>query len=95
MAQLNLRSRQQCIVYLITYSRADLSKVPTRQIFADMVVEAFEQLAVVRLGCLTRESTQWVVSQENHHDEMATPLSTHNHMALKRTRTFCGIERPS
>ena len=70
-----LESRQQCIVYLITYSRADLSKVPTRQIFADMVVEAFEQLAVARV-------TQWVVSQENHHDEMATPIITHYHMAL-------------
>ena len=74
-----IRSRQQCIVYLVTYSRADLSKVPTRQIFADMVVKAFEQLAVERVN-------HWVVSQENHHDDMATPLSTHYHMALKLSR---------
>ena len=79
MAQLNLRSRQQCIVYLVTYSRADLFKVPTRQIFADMVVKAFEKLAVARVN-------HWVVSQENHHDDMATPLSTHYHMALKLSR---------
>ena len=79
MAQLNLRSRQQCIVYLVTYSCADLSKVPTRQIFADMVVKAFEQLAVARVN-------HWVVSQENHHDDMATPLTTHHHMALKLSR---------
>ena len=76
MAQLNLRSRQQCIVYLVTYSHADLSQVPTRQIFANMVVKAFEQLAVARVN-------NWVVSQENHHDGMVTPLSTHYHMALK------------
>ena len=56
-----------------------MSKVPTRQIFADMVVEAFEQLAVAT-------ATQWVVSQDNHQDEMATPLSTHYHMALKLSR---------
>ena len=43
------RSRQQCIVYLVTYSRADLSKVPTRQRFANMVVKEFEQLDVTKV----------------------------------------------
>ena len=33
--------REQHIVYLITYSRADLEKIPTRQTFAETVCEAF------------------------------------------------------
>ena len=35
--------REQRIVYLITYSRADLEKIPTRQTFAETVCEAFAE----------------------------------------------------
>ena len=78
MAQ--LRSRQQCIVYLVTYSHADLSKVPTRQSFANMVVKAFEQLDVAKVS-------HRVVGQENHHDkEVGGPFGSHYHMAVKLTR---------
>jgi hypothetical protein len=75
-----LRSRQQCIVYLVTYSRADLSKVPTKQVFSDIVVKAFEHLDVTKVA-------HWVVAQENHHDkEIAGAFGTHYHVALKLTR---------
>ena len=56
-----LRNRQQSTIYLVTYSWADLSKVPTRQIFAEIIVKAFAQLDVAKVA-------HWVVSQENHDD---------------------------
>ena len=74
-----LRSRQQCIVYLVTYSRADLSKVPTKQVFADIVMKAFEHLDVAKVA-------HWVVAQENHDKEIAGAFGTHYHMALKLTQ---------
>ena len=75
-----LRNRQQSTIYLVTYSRADLSKVPTRQIFAEIIVKAFEQLDVAKVA-------HWVVSQENHDDnETEQAFGTHHHMAIKLTR---------
>ena len=75
-----LRNRQQSTIYLITYSRADLSKVPTRQLFAEIVVKAFEQLDVAKVS-------HWVVSQENHADnDTEQAFGTHYHMAIKLTR---------
>ena len=75
-----LRNRQQSTIYLITYSRADLSKVPTRQLFAEIVVKAFEQLDVAKVA-------HWVVSQENHADnDTEQAFGTHYHMAIKLTR---------
>ncbi|CAB3981732.1 Hypothetical predicted protein [Paramuricea clavata] len=41
---------------------ADLSKVLTRQVFADIVVKAFEHLDVAKVA-------NWVVAQEKHHDK--------------------------
>ena len=70
-----MRNRQQSTIYLITYSRADLSKVPTWQAFADIVVKAFEQLDVAKVA-------RWVVSQENHANSEIEPLF----MAIKLTR---------
>ena len=65
---------------MVTYSRADLSKVPTRQIFAEIIVKAFEQLDVAKVA-------HWVVSQENHDDnETEQAFGTHHHMAIKLTR---------
>ena len=75
-----LRNRQQSTMYLVTCSRADLSKVPTRQTFAEIVVKAFEQLDVAKV-------VHWVVSQENHDDnETEQAFGTHYHMAIKLTR---------
>lgn len=72
--------RQQCTIYLITYSRADLCKVPTRQSFAEMVVNAFEQVCKAKASC-------WVVSQEKHaEEEMPGERQYHYHMALKLDR---------
>ena len=51
--------------------------VPTKQVFADIVVKAFEHLDVAKVA-------HWVVAQENHHDkEIAGAFGTHYHMALK------------
>ena len=75
-----LRNRQQSTIYLITYSRADLSKEPTWQAFADIVVKAFEQLDVAKV-------VHWVVSQENHDDSESKLLfGKHYHIAIKLTR---------
>ena len=75
----NLRSRQQRLVYLITYSRADPQKVPSREAFGAIIVNAFEQLCVARVE-------YWVVSEEKHHDnEETSEFPTHFHMAVKLT----------
>lgn len=74
---------QQRLVYIVTYSRADTTKFPTRQSFADAVVEAWR---------LSGFSVQhWVVSLEAHanddpdcHDEEMNRY--HYHMALKLQR---------
>jgi hypothetical protein len=56
-----------------------LSKVPTKQVFADIVVKAFEHLDVAKVA-------HWVVAQENHDKEIAGAFGTHYHMALKLTQ---------
>ena len=74
---------QQRLVYIVTYSRADTTKFPTRQSFADAVVEAWR---------VSGFSVQhWVVSLEAHanddpdcHDEEMNRY--HYHMALKLQR---------
>ena len=57
----NLRSWQQRLVYLITYSRADPQNVASREAFAVIIENAFEQLDVARVE-------HWVVSEEKHQD---------------------------
>lgn len=77
-----IETRQQCMVYLITYSRADFAKVPTRQRFADIVVNAFEQsVDVARVS-------HWVVSQEDHQQNSDDDgrSGKHYHMAVKLTK---------
>lgn len=51
--------RHQSQVYLVTYSRADLEKVPSRESFGLVIVNAFQVVSGV-------EVLHWVVSQENH-----------------------------
>ena len=61
-------------VYLITYSSADMNKVPSREIFAEYVVEAFHHQGRARV-------VQYVVSLEAHRDG-----SPHYHMCVKLDR---------
>ena len=55
--------RHQSQVYLVTYSRADLEKVPSRESFGLVIVNAFQVVSGV-------EVLHWVVSQENHTFQM-------------------------
>ena len=71
-----LKENQLRRVYLITYSQADLTVVPTRLVFADLVLEAVTA---------TRETPlQWVCAQERHRSGQKEGRSgVHFHMALK------------
>ena len=74
----NTRTSKQGIVYLVTYSKADLSKIPDRKTFALAVKESFEHLQVANVQ-------HWVVSQENHSTARRGQSIKHYHMALKLT----------
>ena len=63
--------RNARLVYLITYSRVDVDITPTRQSFANLVVDAFNSLPCNIL--------QWVVGKEAHSDGEGF----HYHMAVK------------
>ena len=41
LENLEMGAREVRIVYLLTYSQADVTKVPSRQKFADYVLESF------------------------------------------------------
>lgn len=73
----NLENRHQRIVYLVTYSRADIAKFVSRQSFAEAVVGAWRSVGIKVL--------HWVVSIEGHavttNDEQMN--NYHFHMALK------------
>jgi hypothetical protein len=76
----SLKSYHQRLVYLITYSRADIAKFPTKQQFADAVLEAWKSCGIT--------ISHWVVSIEGHavtdsNDDMNM---YHYHMALKLAR---------
>jgi len=57
-----LENRQERQVYLITYSRADVTVFPTRESFANAVVCAFEKKTHLKVE-------HWVVSREQHSDD--------------------------
>ena len=65
-------SRQMRSVYLITYSQCDLGKFPTRESFANVVVNAFSDQVIV---------TRWVCSREKHAE-----VGEHYHIAVKLDR---------
>ena len=76
----SLQSYHQRIVYILTYSRADVSRFPTKRHFADAVVDAWKSCGI--------EISHWVVSIEGqvvreNSDEMNM---FHYHMALKLTK---------
>ena len=74
----NVREREQRLVYLITYSRADLDKIPTRETFSEVVEQAWMAVTGVKLK-------QWVVALEYHSDASSSEArnSSNFHMALK------------
>ena len=76
-----LHQRQVRSVYLITYSQADIEKY-TKQSFASMVVNAFEEGFVKVL--------QWVCCQESH-----TLQGEHFHVAIKlnKIRRWISVKR--
>ena len=57
MAEVNdsLRNREQRLVYLVTYSRADVEKVATREAFAEKVSLGWMEMTGVKV-------VQWVVA---------------------------------
>ena len=69
-----LNSRDVRRVYLITYSQANLEIVPTREAFARIILDAFEN-AVPESNCAV---VHWVCSQEGH-----VHGGVHYHMAVK------------
>ena len=73
---LNVRENRRC--YLITYSQADLEKVPTCQRFAEIMLQQFQ------LGTSNKVIEYWAVSQEDHSDG-----GKHYHMSVK----FSGTRR--
>lgn len=58
-------------VYLITYSRADLEKVATKEVFAEIILEAFTKNGNVNVK-------QYIVCKESHKDG-----APHFHMCIK------------
>jgi len=63
-------------VHLITYSQADLRAIPTRQAFADVVLEAVK--------ATDASEVQWVCAQESHGaGRMEGKSGVHFHMAIK------------
>ena len=71
----DLGKRVQRQVYLLTYSRADLSQFPTRESFAQAVVEVWKENG--------RKILHWIVCREQHHDGDDAEYGNHYHMAAK------------
>lgn len=77
----SLNARAVRSVYLITYSQADLTKVSTRESFAQKVKEAFLSCQPNSGSVITREQSlveNWVCCQEPHREG-----GLHYHMAVK------------
>lgn len=78
-------------IYLITYSQADLSKVPSRESFAGIVNEAFHNTDSNSLRARNNEQSvvqQWVCCQEPH----TQTEGVHYHMAVKLCRRLRWIQ---
>ena len=78
----SLANNNQRLLYLITYSRADTMKFPSRESFAEAVLEGWSHCGVRVL--------QWVVSMEAHADSGVASCEIgnayHYHMALKLSK---------
>ena len=78
-----LHTEDQRLIYLLTYSRADVMRFPTRCSFAEAVLEGLDNCGVQVL--------HWVVSLEGHADCGDAAVnkvnnSYHYHMALKLSK---------
>ena len=71
----NLGERVQRQVYLLTSSRADLSKFPSRECFTEAVVEVWRENGK-KILC-------WIVCREEHHNGDDAEYGHHHHMAVK------------
>ena len=78
MAEVNdsLRNREQGLVYLVTYSRADVENVATREAFAEKVLLGWMEMTGVKV-------VQWVVARELQADAGVSESNSHYHMAMK------------
>ena len=74
-----LEIESQRVVYLLTYSRRDATKFPSRESFAKAVLHGWEYRGI--------RVVQWVVSLEAHADSevLSSDISNsyHYHMAIK------------
>ena len=61
------------LVYLITYSQVEVQKVPTREAFVNIVVEAVNSIGA--------DIKQWVCCEENHEQG-----GVHYHIAIKLSK---------
>lgn len=77
--QLNMETSSQRLVYLLTYSKVDLERFPSRESFAEVIKYSFE--------CKGLRLLQWVVSLEPHKDG-----GYHYHMALKLSKRSRWLE---
>ena len=83
-----LQAGRQRVVYLITYSRADVVKFPSKESFSNAVLQAWQNFGV--------RVVQWVTCIEAHHNtdnaETGQEMNLyHYHMAIKlekRVRWF-------
>lgn len=70
-----LAVREQRLVYLVTYSRADLEKVPTRESFAEAVTLAWMQTTVVK-DTLEKEAIERNITKESFEEFNTRVLRT-------------------
>ena len=72
----NLELKEIRHVYLITYSRADTRKVPSRQRFAEIVLEAFESrgASVIQWACCKERHTTGGVHPYGNKTVQATEM---------------------
>ena len=77
-----LEIESQRVVYLLTYSRRDPTKFPSRESFAQAVLDGWENRGI--------RVVQWVVSLEGHADSEVSSSeisnSYHYHMAIKLSK---------
>lgn len=67
--------RAACRTYLLTYSQADLQRVPDTRAFADIILDAFNE------GTSTSAIVQWACCMEDHEDG-----GKHFHMVVKLSK---------
>jgi len=70
------RTRSQRMVYLITYSRADLNRFDSRESFASAVLDTWSTVTSSRI-------VQFVVCREQHQSTSQNGNEDHYHMAIK------------